>query len=76
MPRASSGGLFLIETSSERVRKRVQGQGMVKEVAQNADAVSLRSQVPLGAGREKVFPNASRQHSDVVKILVMLTGLP
>lgn len=43
----------------------------------NAASIPLHSQVLLGAAsREKVFPNALRQRTYVVKILITLTDLP
>lgn len=64
----------------EHVCKHLQNWGhsqrMAKEMVQNTDSISLRSQVLLGASREKVFPNALRQRSDIVKILITLTDLP
>jgi len=49
---------------------------MVKEITQNTDSISLHSHVLFGDSREKVFPNALRQRSYIVKILIMLTDFP
>ena len=78
LPHTSSGTVY--DRNFEHVCKHLQDQDhsqcMVKEIMQNTDSISLHPQVLLGASREKVFPNALRQHSYIVKILIMLTDLP
>lgn len=51
-------------------------QCMVGEIVQNTASISLHSSALLGISTEKVFPNALRQHSDAVKILIMVRDLP
>lgn len=79
LPLTSSGTVYgrNFECVCEDLQDGGHSQCMVKEVVHNAAAISLHSQVLLGAAsREKVFPNALRQRAYVVKILIMLTDLP